>query len=59
MAHFDVVPVDERDGWRFPPFEGRIADGSVWGRGTSTTRSAARGARGGREPPRRRIHARP
>ena len=34
MAHFDVVPVDERDPWTFPPFEGRIADGSVHGRGT-------------------------
>ena len=34
MAHFDVVPADEADGWRMPPFEGRIADGAVWGRGT-------------------------
>lgn len=34
MAHFDVVPAASRDGWRFPPFEGRIEDGAVWGRGT-------------------------
>ncbi|GAA2022862.1 M20 family peptidase [Agromyces tropicus] len=34
MAHFDVVPAHEEDGWTFPPFEGRIHDGSVWGRGT-------------------------
>lgn len=34
MAHFDVVPVDESDPWTYPPFEGRIADGSVYGRGT-------------------------
>ncbi|WP_308799134.1 M20/M25/M40 family metallo-hydrolase [Agromyces silvae] len=34
MAHFDVVPAASRDGWRIPPFEGRIADGAVWGRGT-------------------------
>lgn len=34
MAHFDVVPAAEHDGWRVPPFEGRIADGAVWGRGT-------------------------
>lgn len=33
MAHFDVVPVDESDSWTYPPFEGRIADGYVHGRG--------------------------
>ncbi|WP_460774298.1 M20/M25/M40 family metallo-hydrolase [Microbacterium sp. GXF7504] len=33
MAHFDVVPVDENDAWTYPPFEGRIADGFVFGRG--------------------------
>jgi carboxypeptidase PM20D1 len=34
MAHYDVVPVDPTDAWTYPPFEGRIADGSVYGRGT-------------------------
>ncbi|BDZ39441.1 M20/M25/M40 family metallo-hydrolase [Microbacterium suwonense] len=33
MAHYDVVPVDESDPWTFPPFEGRISGGSVYGRG--------------------------
>lgn len=35
-AHIDVVPVDELTAgdWTHPPFEGRIADGFVWGRGT-------------------------
>ncbi|MFD2757208.1 M20/M25/M40 family metallo-hydrolase [Gulosibacter faecalis] len=33
MAHYDVVPVDERDPWTHPPFEGRIESGRVYGRG--------------------------
>lgn len=33
MAHYDVVPVDESDAWTYPPFEGRIANGRVHGRG--------------------------
>jgi carboxypeptidase PM20D1 len=35
-AHIDVVPVEPGtlDDWTHPPFEGAIADGCVWGRGT-------------------------
>jgi len=40
MAHFDVVPADEADPWTYPPFEGRIADGRVWGRGTLDDKGA-------------------
>lgn len=35
LAHLDVVPVEPatEKGWHAPPFEGRIADGYIWGRG--------------------------
>lgn len=35
MAHQDVVPIapGTMPDWTYPPFEGRIADGFVWGRG--------------------------
>lgn len=35
MAHQDVVPVTPgtEEDWKQPPFEGRIVEGAVWGRG--------------------------
>ena len=35
MSHTDVVPVEEEEKWRFPPFSATIADGRVFGRGAS------------------------
>jgi len=35
MSHLDVVPVEEEEKWRFPPFSATIADGRVFGRGAS------------------------
>jgi carboxypeptidase PM20D1 len=35
LAHMDVVPVESgtEGAWTYPPFEGQIAEGYVWGRG--------------------------
>ena len=35
MSHTDVVPVEEEEKWRFPPFSATIADGRIYGRGAS------------------------
>jgi carboxypeptidase PM20D1 len=36
IAHMDVVPAEagKEGDWTYPPFDGRIADGYIWGRGT-------------------------
>jgi carboxypeptidase PM20D1 len=41
MAHQDVVPIEPgmENAWIHPPFEGRIADGYIWGRGTLDDKS--------------------
>jgi len=38
-GHVDVVPAPEPD-WTYPPFEGTIADGFVWGRGALDMKGA-------------------
>ncbi|MDO4321055.1 MAG: ArgE/DapE family deacylase [Lachnospiraceae bacterium] len=34
VGHADVVPVADPEKWIYPPFEARIADDYIWGRGT-------------------------
>lgn len=35
MAHQDVVPVGDAVDWTYPPFSGKVHDGSVYGRGAA------------------------
>lgn len=39
LVHLDVVP--EGDGWRYPPYGAQIADGRMYGRGTSDDKGPA------------------
>lgn len=39
MGHIDVVPVEDPQEWRFPPFSGKVADGRIWGRGAADMKS--------------------
>lgn len=39
MGHIDVVPVEDPDEWRFPPFSAEVANGRLWGRGASDMKS--------------------
>lgn len=40
MSHHDVVPATEKENWDYPPFEGRIVDGKIYGRGVADTKSS-------------------
>ncbi|MEE8291236.1 MAG: M20 family peptidase [Candidatus Tectomicrobia bacterium] len=40
MAHVDVVPPGANSDWTYPPFEGRIAEGYIWGRGAIDDKGA-------------------
>lgn len=35
IGHIDTVPVSDEESWEYPPFEGIIKDGYMYGRGTS------------------------
>lgn len=39
LTHLDIVP--EGEGWTYPPFEGVIADGKIYGRGTLDNKGPA------------------
>lgn len=43
MSHHDVVPATEKENWDYPPFEGTIVDGKIYGRGTADTKSSLYG----------------
>ena len=38
-AHYDVQPVEPIEAWTYPPYEGRVADGRLWGRGATDNKS--------------------
>lgn len=39
LAHIDVVPASESDGWEAPPFSAEELDGFIYGRGTIDDKS--------------------
>lgn len=39
LAHIDVVPASESDGWEAPPFSAKEIDGFIYGRGTMDDKS--------------------
>ena len=45
LAHYDVVPVDEKDlpEWEQDPFGGKTVDGVLWGRGTLDDKTSTMG----------------
>ncbi|XP_034552591.1 N-fatty-acyl-amino acid synthase/hydrolase PM20D1.2-like [Notolabrus celidotus] len=43
LAHIDVVPASESDGWEAPPFSAEEIDGFIYGRGTIDDKSPVMG----------------
>ncbi|MFH1141495.1 MAG: M20/M25/M40 family metallo-hydrolase, partial [Chloroflexota bacterium] len=44
VGHIDVVPEGKPENWTYPPYSGTIADGCVWGRGSSDMKGACAAA---------------
>jgi succinyl-diaminopimelate desuccinylase len=38
-GHLDVVPAGEPSKWKYPPFQGKLSEGRIYGRGTSDMKS--------------------
>uniref|UniRef100_A0A3P8TSM7 Peptidase M20 domain containing 1, tandem duplicate 1 n=1 Tax=Amphiprion percula TaxID=161767 RepID=A0A3P8TSM7_AMPPE len=43
LAHIDVVPATESDGWEAPPFSAKEMDGFIYGRGTIDDKGSVMG----------------
>uniref|UniRef100_A0A667ZJY4 Peptidase M20 domain containing 1, tandem duplicate 1 n=1 Tax=Myripristis murdjan TaxID=586833 RepID=A0A667ZJY4_9TELE len=43
LAHIDVVPASESDGWEAPPFSAKEIDGFIYGRGTIDDKQSVMG----------------
>jgi len=44
VGHLDVVPEGSLENWRYEPYSGKVADGMLWGRGSSDMKGACAGA---------------
>ncbi len=44
VGHIDVVPEGKPESWTYPPYSGTIADGCVWGRGSSDMKGSCASA---------------
>ena len=42
-AHIDTVKVTNADNWQYPPFDGKIVDGKIYGRGAVDEKPAMAG----------------
>ncbi len=42
-AHIDTVKVTESENWQYPPFDGKIVDGKIYGRGAVDEKAAMAG----------------
>lgn len=43
-AHLDTVPVVDASDWEYPPFEGRVVDGRMYGRGAADNKAGVAAA---------------
>ena len=41
LNHIDVVPAGSPANWEYPPFQGHVADGEIWGRGALDMKGVA------------------